>query len=136
MKLTRTALGAALLASSLAGAAYAADYGNSSDAAQAHRSNPVSKEQQQQYDQSPSTSSGTTSSGTSSSGTTSSGSMSSGSSSGDSSSIQGGAPPNPSNTRDRDVLDTNHDGVISPDEQKRVHPGAPGGLPSENPSTR
>ena len=113
MKLHRTALATAVVLSSLAGGAYAGNYGNTSEEAQSHRSNPVSKEQQQQH-QSPSPE-GATSSGTSS---------------GASTMPSDTAPANPSNVRDRQALDTNNDGVISADEQKRVHPGQSGATDS------
>lgn len=111
MKLHRTALATAVVLSSLAGGAYAGNYGNTSEEAQSHRSNPVSKEQQQQ--QSPS---GNAATGTSPGSTA----MPSGDT----------APANPSNVRDRQALDTNNDGVISADEQKRVHPGQSGAADS------
>ena len=118
MKLHRTALATAVVLSSLAGGAYAGNYGHTSEEAQSHRSNPVSKEQQQQH-QSPS--SGDASTGTSSGSAT----MPSGHT----------APANPSNVRDRQALDANNDGVISADEQKRVHPGQSGATGAAGTST-
>lgn len=112
MKLHRTALATAVVLSSLAGGAYAGNYDKAGDPAQSHRSNPVSEQQQQQQHQSP-PSSGTTSP----SGTPDASTMPS---TGDT------APANPSNVRDRQALDTNNDGVISADEQKRIHPGQSG----------
>jgi len=99
MKLNRTALSAALLASAFAGSAYAGNYGNTTDAAQAHRSNPVSSEQQQ-FDHPSST-------------TTAPSAQSS-------TMPSGNAPSNAANERDIQVLDRNHDGVISPDERKQL----------------
>ena len=107
MKLHRNALGAALLASAFAGGAYAGNYSDSTDAAQAHRSNPVSAEQQQQFDRSSTTTTAP---------------------SGQSSTVPSGkaAPSNAANERDFQALDRNHDGVISPDERKQLKPDTNG----------
>jgi hypothetical protein len=106
MKLNRTALGAALLASAFAGGAYAGNYGNTTDAAPPQRSNPVSSEQQQAQHPSSTTTAPSGESSTQPSGT---------------------APSNTANERDFQALDTNHDGVISADERRQVKPGMRGG---------